>query len=255
MTRASATAVLDLGDVDADEIARGVEARTFAPWAPLVNDRSSQNPNSVIGSFRDYQNTTRKIIVSGAAAGKRCWWCFRDITPWTREDGSQIVVVGVPVERGYDGAFVCEGSFCSHNRLACADAWLRREALAPVTFRNPIFSNSRVMLNTMFREMYPNDADTIPLRPAADFNLLILNGGSLDDHDFDASTSLPPILTQGERPNANNIATVYTRSQTGLFRPSQKENITERVSTDVNSTVYSSSIPLVVSNAVAPMYR
>lgn len=163
---------------------------------------SSKNPDSAY-SFKDDQNGTRSIFVSQINSGKRCFWCLREIQNTMLRTNNSFYDrgIGIPIERTKDG-FICEGTFCTHNKLACALSWILRENNdKPVNCRDPIFYNSISLLNSMYKELYGEDNK---IEPALDYRLLIDNGGSLTSSDFDKY--------KGKNINSQNQNMVFART-------------------------------------------
>lgn len=205
--------VLRLRTEDLSKVSEQVRSGTFEPWRPdasvsqrvvsaLSTQRAPRTSGGASGTlprfipatsstvetggaterfmFTDTQNTTRTAFLANVRRAKVCLWCMRPLP-------SEGVVHGVPVSRDSKGAYVCEGSFCTHNRLACAFAWLLRE-LDRRTGRE-MMESSLTLIHNMHAAMYPNDYHQRQLIPAADYRLLAQNGGTMSDEEFDKYTS------------------------------------------------------------------
>lgn len=183
--------VLNLSKAKIEETMEKVKSNTFSPWFPakgdidaLVHTTVRASATAPVGpnepakamTFRDSQNTLRTLYVCQAGQGVNCFWCLRSVPPGTGQ--------GLPV--GPDER--CDGTFCGHNRLACAFAWILRELDRPLKVRDVAYSNSVCLLHTLHRKLYGQEGP--PLSPAADYRLLRQNGGELDDAAYDALSSV-----------------------------------------------------------------
>lgn len=140
---------------------------------------------SRVERFLDTQNTKWTILPSNTHYGTSCFWCMRKIIPT-----GNITWIGIPISHLKDGTYLCEGSFCTHNRLSCVYAWYLRENERGL--RDSIFSSSLIHLNSMYKKLYGEGPPG--LEPAADFRLLNQNGGPLSSDEFDEATSRPHIV-------------------------------------------------------------
>lgn len=127
------------------------------------------------------------------------------------------VIHGVPISRRSDGTYVCEGSFCVHNRLACALAWLMREhERGPAS--DPLLSSSSSHLYNMHAGLY-RDWETCPLVPAADYRLLDQNGGSMTSDEYDRYTSRAWVVSRAPSASPMSPAPAVTRTISYLSTP------------------------------------
>lgn len=146
-----------------------------------VSNTQEEAPKELIArsSFTDRMNTNRLQVITNATPGKHCWWCMRPV-----EESNH---TGVPIDfNTQDNAneFVLYGTFCGHNRMRCAQAWLARENDMVQEKRNALLSNSQNYLAILYALLYP-DADERPLVAAPDYTTLARNGGALSDEEFD----------------------------------------------------------------------
>lgn len=154
--------VLSLPKASIETTRQQLAAGTFTPaW------------HSTPWTFRDTQNTLRTIYTTRAGTGQRCFWCMRDING----EADRI--------RISDDTY--EGTFCGHNRFACAHAWLMRELNRPTRTRDIIYINA---LPNLFEQHWDRFQGTgAPLASASDYRLLKTNGGPLDDKSYDLTTA------------------------------------------------------------------
>lgn len=172
--------------------------------------------------FLDTQNTKWTILPSNIQKGIFCFWCMRKIVPT-----GNITWIGIPISQTTDGTFLCEGSFCTHNKLSCVFAWYLRENEKGL--RDSVFSSSLIYLHSMYKKLYGENPPG--LEPAADFRLLNQNGGPLSSDDFDAATSRQHII----RSDAEEMSDQYQMSASPEARSFSQKRIVYKRSTMINN--------------------
>ncbi len=139
-----------------------------------------------IYGLRDKNNTTRIFVSSnhevytGKMEKKRCFWCMKDYD--TQNYGIPICCKYEQKGNDIEYIFYTEGMTCS---LQCSYAFLQKFIGYPLSCSDLLYKDSEKHLKLMFNLNYP-DVDISEFKPAPDFRLSKICGGSITDKEFNS---------------------------------------------------------------------
>ncbi len=160
-----------------------------------LNQRVGSDQTSEIYRFNDKTNSGQIIVTTNhihynhakeSRDGKEveepvteCKWCRRKI----KADKAIGIPISMEVDRHTNKTvFNTEDSF---DQFGCALAVLKRVYNCHHMYKDPLYMDAEQMLHCMYHMMYPDKVGT-RIKEANDWRLLKLNGGPLDDEEFDS---------------------------------------------------------------------